>query len=473
MADTNDATAEKVDYKSGRRASLARALHVPNIARRVRQFEQAAQSDQTHTSTPTRPKETEFSLSEKSPHPNPSTPSATTRETSLKDDDVGGAEIPDIPLRRSSNTINTDFTESSLGTWERILAEGGMKGQHPGPHNFNSFQLRAEQRSDTQYAATDDRTLYPVTECSWECSVPSVSEVSPEPSLRRETPSPPSLQTRERPPFPPRRDTALSAERSVELPASPVNLRPASPFDREKAPSRLAESHSTSITTATSIQTDDQSLAALPALQAIGVDNPDALHPVSGDDVDPESFDLVIPASNTGAYSLEHRSELLFSVEHMRIITLDPILLHRFSTFLGTYRPESVPLLSYLLEALKAIRAMEYMNGIISRSLRLDSQQLQQHPSGFAAKGVPELTVNESLKQKTAAAFEALAKEDLPAYITHVWTDIVELSVRRKIMGTMPRNLQYLSEGLAEVFCVTDPSRKDNPIVFASEGKCI
>lgn len=467
MADTKDSATEKTDNKSGRRSSFARALHVPNIARRVRQFEQAVQSDQT---TPTqianRPaKEADLEFPEKPLHAKLSAPSVAVRETSHEDDDVGGAEIPDIPLRRSSNTINTDFTESSLGTWERML----QNGQHPNPLNSNSFQPVAEKRYDAECFAVDDRSLYPVTERSWESSLPSVSEMSLEPSLQHEPlSSPPN-----RPAFPPpRRDTSVSAERSIELPASPVSLRPASPFDRETAPSRLAESHSTSRTIATSFQTDDQSVAALPPLQVMGVDNLDGLHPVSRDDVDPESFDLLIPAANTATYSLEHRSELLFSVKHMQIIILDPILLHRFSTFLSTYRPQGVPLLNYLLEALKAIRALEYVNGIISRRLRPDALQLQHHPSDFAAKALPELTVNESLKQKTAAAFEALAKDDLPAYITHVWTDIVELSMRRKTMGMMPQNLQYLSEGLAEVFCVTDPSRKDNPIVFASEGEC-
>lgn len=465
MADTKDALIEKTDNKSGRRASFARALHVPNIARRVKQFEQAVQSDQTQTpiSTPTRPKELELNHLAKSLTPKLSVPSVATHETPNEEDDVGGAEIPNIPLRRSSNTINTDFTESSLGAWERIL----QNGQHPNPLNSNSFQPKAEKRYDAECAAIDDMSLYPVTERSWESSLPSLIEMSPEPSLRHEPLSPPN-----RPAFLPRRDTSVPAVRSVELPASPVSLRPASPFDREAAPSRLAESRSPSRTTGTSIQTDDQSMATLPPLQAIGVDNLDGLHPVSRDDIDPESFDLVIPAANTAMYSLEHRSELLFSVEHMRIIILDPILLHRFSTFLGAYRPQSVPLLNYLLDALKAIRALEYVNGIISQKLRPDGLQLQHHPSDFAVKALPELTVNESLREKTAAAFEALAKDDLPAYITHVWTDIVELSMRRKTMGMMPQNLQYLSEGLAEVFCVTDPSRKDNPIVFASEGKC-
>lgn len=36
-------------------------------------------------------------------------------------------------------------------------------------------------------------------------------------------------------------------------------------------------------------------------------------------------------------------------------------------------------------------------------------------------------------------------------------------------MGTLPPHLKEQSEGLAEVFCLTDPSRSDNPIVFASE----
>lgn len=28
-----------------------------------------------------------------------------------------------------------------------------------------------------------------------------------------------------------------------------------------------------------------------------------------------------------------------------------------------------------------------------------------------------------------------------------------------------------MSEGLAETFCLSDPARHDNPILFASEGK--
>jgi hypothetical protein len=63
-----------------------------------------------------------------------------------------------------------------------------------------------------------------------------------------------------------------------------------------------------------------------------------------------------------------------------------------------------------------------------------------------------------------------MVQNDLPAYITHVYIQTVSLSITRRIIGTLPPHLREASEGLAEVFCLTDPSRPDNPIVFASEG---
>lgn len=53
-------------------------------------------------------------------------------------------------------------------------------------------------------------------------------------------------------------------------------------------------------------------------------------------------------------------------------------------------------------------------------------------------------------------------------FITHVWIKIVSLSIKQRVMGTMPAHLREASEGLAEVFCLTDPSRADNPIILAS-----
>lgn len=475
MADTKDAAAQKAESKAGRRSSFARALHVPAIARRVKQPELAAtENKDTAPPTPSRPKvDVENKVPERKPSPQPSSVSTTTRKFGHLEDDVGGAEIPDIPLRRSSNlrSLGTDLGVSSLATLERLLAAGGLQqdSHHAGP--FSSFKLRSEKRYEGQ---CDETSLSPVSERSWESSsLPGVPEVSSEPSLRRDTSSSPNLQQRDWPALPPRRDTALASldEQSVDLFTSPVNLHPSTPYQEETPQSKLASSPPSSFATR-SFQTEqtEQSLA-LPPLQAKGVDDRDAMNPVAEEDSDPNNFDLVIPPANFGVYSLERRSELLYSVEHLRMIFSDPIFLYRFTAFVHLHRPHSVPLLNYTLEALKAIRAMDYMNQIISQNLRFDDLQ-HQAPRDFAVKAAaPELTNNISLRQRTMAAFDALARDELPAYITHVWVDIVEVSMKRKITGTMPAHLQDLSDGLAEVFCIADPSRADMPIVFASEGE--
>lgn len=215
-------------------------------------------------------------------------------------------------------------------------------------------------------------------------------------------------------------------------------------------------------TSVTSSQTD--LTIPLPALQTKGADANDLLEPLIEEEIEPGSFDLVVPSNNaSGVYSLEKRSEQLFSVDHLRVIFSDPLMLHRFTAFLARSRPESFPLLTYCLDAFKALRAIEYANAV---SAGLESLEDHDFTNAAAAK-----TANESLRSKAESAFEVLARDDLPAYITHVWTEIVELSMRRRITGSMPAHLRDTSEGLAEVFCLTDPSRHDNPIVFASEGK--
>src|SRR3569833_186001 len=66
---------------------------------------------------------------------------------------------------------------------------------------------------------------------------------------------------------------------------------------------------STYATTATSL---------LPALQTKGAGDEDALEPLLEEDIEPGSFDLVVPGRGDGGlYSLEERSDLLFSKEHL------------------------------------------------------------------------------------------------------------------------------------------------------------
>ena len=200
----------------------------------------------------------------------------------------------------------------------------------------------------------------------------------------------------------------------------------------------------------------------LPALQTqSALDKSDPMEPLTGDPAG--SFDLVAPAEEgRQAFSLENRSEQLFSRAHLEVIFANPSSLLRFTAFLSTFRPQTVPILIYYLDALKALKAIKYANAI--------AEALSPIPiHGFTAN-LASPTTNPELESKAASAFTVLTYEDLPAFITHIFTQVVSQSISRRITGTLAPHLREASEGLAEVFCLTDPSRPDNPIVFASEG---
>lgn len=210
-------------------------------------------------------------------------------------------------------------------------------------------------------------------------------------------------------------------------------------------------------TQATSIQ--------MPALQAESALEPyDQMEPLHGDLAG--SFDLVAPAQEAHqGFSLEARSLQILSHEHLQVIFEDPSLLLRFTAFLSTHRPQSVPILIYYLDALKALKVIKYGNAI--------AEALSPIPGhDFTAHLAPP-SINTALDNKANQAFAAMVKEDLPAYVTQMYIQIVSLSISQRITGVLAPHLREASEGLAEVFCLTDPSRPENPIVFASEGKWI
>ncbi|KAI9738126.1 MAG: hypothetical protein M1818_005555 [Claussenomyces sp. TS43310] len=203
--------------------------------------------------------------------------------------------------------------------------------------------------------------------------------------------------------------------------------------------------------------------SSLPALQTNGqTAEGDGLLPLCGEDVEPGSYLLVTPPEHPpNQYSLETRSEQLFSAEHLRLLFEDTSELLQFTAFLSAHRPASVPILIYYLDAAKALKAVLYANAI--------AEALDPIPGYDFTTDAARPTINSTLEDKARRAFNVLVENDLPAYITHTYIHTVSLSIMRRITGTLPHHLREASEGLAEVFCLTDPSRADNPIVFASE----
>ncbi|KAK6504983.1 hypothetical protein TWF481_006916 [Arthrobotrys musiformis] len=185
------------------------------------------------------------------------------------------------------------------------------------------------------------------------------------------------------------------------------------------------------------------------------------------------SYDLLPPTPNVptrqerlAAEQIEELSQKLYSKDHLRMITSDPGLLHSFSRFLASYRPSaSTDLLTYYLDARKAIKAINYANalaGSLGPSPSPDRSWIHTEDEGITP-------VNKVLERKAADAFKILTEQELPRYVSWVYTEIVTYNIQKKITGSEIRYLEESSNELGEVFCLTDPQRHDNPIVFASE----
>ncbi|KAJ8065684.1 hypothetical protein OCU04_006356 [Sclerotinia nivalis] len=261
------------------------------------------------------------------------------------------------------------------------------------------------------------------------------------------------------------RETGEHSQDQFEMPEREerVEIRDSKPSILSSQLSMSSPSTGRSRSRAGSVSSYQTNATSLPPLQKTGVlEEGETLEPLNEEDVDPGSYDLV-SATETGGkrFSLEKRSEQLFSTEHLRMIFSDPSLLLRFTSFLGAQRPSSIPILIYYLDAVKALKAISYSNAI--------AEALEPIPGFDFTATAASKTMSAALEEKATKAFDVLVREDLPAYITWAYIQTVSISIQRRITGTLPAHLREASEGLAEVFCLTDPSRPDNPIVFASE----
>ncbi|KAF2461397.1 hypothetical protein BDY21DRAFT_360523 [Lineolata rhizophorae] len=337
---------------------------------------------------------------------------------------------------------------SSLTVRKRSFANRGTKNRHSAPGTASLREPHAQQIEDMiPFYPSEPSTPTASAMDKLHVAFSSDDEPAPHrPELTRRgihIPSRTSVNAQKA------RRRARRASFDMNNPSAPTT--PESRDLRSSADSVL--SYETSVSSAPS---------TLAPLQTKGtLEENERLEPLLEDD--PRSFDLISPPNVAGSrtYSLERRSDDLFSREHLETVFADPALLLRFTSFLSNHRPQSVPILIYYLDALKALRAINYANAVADALEPIEGHDFTEHP--------PRPTVNSVLETKANQAFSALVRDDLPAYITHVFVQVVSVSIQRRITGTMPPHLRDASEGLAEVFCLTDPSRPDNPIVFASE----
>ncbi|EME48794.1 hypothetical protein DOTSEDRAFT_40078 [Dothistroma septosporum NZE10] len=189
--------------------------------------------------------------------------------------------------------------------------------------------------------------------------------------------------------------------------------------------------------------------------------NPDgqgfATDPKALDD-EHDSYDLKPPPPTVTQDNVEALALRLFSVDHLDSILRDYALASKFSRFLQQYRPQHVEPLKQYTEFKKAAAAVEYANAV--------ARQLKQRDNS-----IPPLAarLDDHFESRSKKIAVDLVEEALPAYLTHRLVSLVTDTLVKEITGNSAPLLTELIPSLAEVYCITDPSLPDNPIVYASE----
>ncbi|PSN72992.1 hypothetical protein BS50DRAFT_582591 [Corynespora cassiicola Philippines] len=178
---------------------------------------------------------------------------------------------------------------------------------------------------------------------------------------------------------------------------------------------------------------------------------------LSNDDF--SSYDLRPPPPTVSQSNAELLADRLFSTAHLNIILKDATLFQKFTNFLNKYRPHSAPVLVRYLESQKALAAIRYANALAE----------QIAPSSRQNSWGEAVGVDLKLESFARRAMDELVSDALPAYVTYRMVNFATECLVKEITGSNTPVMRDLVQGIAEVYCLTDPSVPDNPIVFASE----
>jgi len=154
-----------------------------------------------------------------------------------------------------------------------------------------------------------------------------------------------------------------------------------------------------------------------------------------------------VPLSNMEDLALH-----LFGVDHLKLILQSPIYFPRFQNFLARYRPHLALSLKRYLDVQKALSATNYANAV-AESLW---------------PGLVAATIDTEFENKLDTTFTQLIQEALPGFVTYRMTQLVTEILVKEITGQAVPMMNNLVNGLAEVYCLTDPRIPDNPIIYAS-----
>ncbi|KAK4495308.1 hypothetical protein PRZ48_013639 [Zasmidium cellare] len=324
---------------------------------------------------------------------------------------------------------------------EQVSPQDAHQADEPNDRNTSDSRNHADESDNISF------NLYGLDEEAQEVHSPSSREetsVRGRPRTRPPAPTPPTQQV-----------NAVAPSRAGNVPYT---------WDNGLERPQHGQTHGSSLRTALSGSTAvvHQQQQPLPALQNPLADKCDVPHTELLNVDDPDSWDVIKSSHREqldGVYSLEERAEQLYSNEHLSLILDDPKFRLKFSNFLRKHRPWRLPVLGFYWKAYKAIKALQYTNSLIDTLSPSD-------PTTFPT---PAHTLNPELTAVAHQAFEELRREDLHYYIAHAYISIVSAVVQRRITGNLASHLRETSHGLAEVFCITDPSRPNNPIILASQ----
>ena len=153
---------------------------------------------------------------------------------------------------------------------------------------------------------------------------------------------------------------------------------------------------------------------------------------------------------------IETLSELLFSEGYLSTLTTHPGLLARFTSFLSRYKPDASPLVPQFIGTRKILKAIEYANAVAA-SL----------PNTSPTSPVAELS--SAFRDSSKDAFNTLLSEALPAWVTYSIVKTATACLTAEISNRSTPLTKDIVGGLSEVFCITDPTQPDNPIIYSSE----